>query len=148
MFVWGGGGSRAGSMSDGLISLVRGWGQGDLFSEVQCIVGNVTWGPPVNRQTWMKTLPSRNFGGGWLIKGRRTFIFYCSPKWQHQMSLLHKVCTKILRRTTIMQFTQYDFILYGLSQSVRTVFIMLVNLLGMKMWYNQCLEEWTTSETI
>ena len=48
------------------------------------------------------------------------------------MSLLHKVCTKILRRITIMQFTQYDFISYGLSQSVCTVFTTLVKLLGVE----------------
>ena len=33
-----------------------------------------------------------------------------------------------------MQFTQYDFILHGLSQSVCTVFTMLVKLLGVEKY--------------
>ena len=40
-------------------------GDGFLYSEVQCIMGNAHMGPqPVNRHTRPKTLPSRNFVGG------------------------------------------------------------------------------------
>ena len=41
---------------------------GGLYSEVQCIMGNGYMGtPPMDRmtnKTRVKTLPSRNFGGG------------------------------------------------------------------------------------
>ena len=40
---------------------------GGMYSEDQCIMGNDDIGTPpsVNRQTRVKTLPSRNFIGGW-----------------------------------------------------------------------------------
>ena len=38
----------------------RGAGLGGLYSEVQCIKSNGHMGTPVNRQTRVKTLPSRN----------------------------------------------------------------------------------------
>ena len=41
----------------------EGAGVGSLYSEVQCIMGNGHMGP-VDRQTRVKTLPSRNFAGG------------------------------------------------------------------------------------
>ena len=39
---------------------------GSLYSEVQYIMGNGDMGPhfPVNKQKWLKTLPSHNFVGG------------------------------------------------------------------------------------
>ena len=54
-------------------------GDGSLYSEGQCIMGNDHIGPPlppsppVDRHTSMKTLPSRNFVGGW-INHRQKFI--------------------------------------------------------------------------
>ena len=48
-----------------------GSGQMGLYSEVQCIMGNGHMGPPPpycghnDGQTRLKTLPSRNFVGGW-----------------------------------------------------------------------------------
>ena len=46
---------------------LEGYG-GSLYGEIQCIMGDVKWDPPheqTNRQTQLKTLPNRNFVGGW-----------------------------------------------------------------------------------
>ena len=40
-------------------------GRGSLFSDVQGIMAIGHMGPPVDRRTQLKTLPSRNFFGGW-----------------------------------------------------------------------------------
>ena len=51
MFQQGWGGGGGGPAFDGLMSGAK----GSLYSKVQCIMGNVTWEPAVNGQTWVKT---------------------------------------------------------------------------------------------
>ena len=65
--VQAGGGCPMSDVQRGLMSDVqeeigaRAWRWGVLYSEIQCIKSNSHMGtPPVNRQTRVKTLPSRN----------------------------------------------------------------------------------------
>ena len=60
--------------------------RGCLYGDVQCIMGNGHVGtPPLDRQTPMKILPSRNFVGRW-YKVRLQRSFACNKQFSFKSS--------------------------------------------------------------